>query len=315
MPFPPGTDTCVRFLRPNATNDLLPDSQRRFQPVLICAFSPRNPKLITGAHVVTQNANSHANRKRDHLVVFFVSTRLITRVFLRRRRKRIPLKLETLMTTTLTTPSLASLLDRLFKQADAATSPAAAALSREELRRLMHSKTEYLDFYGRLKDLWLPVSRSTGALLYMLARSTKARNIVEFGTSFGISTLHMAAALRDNGGGRLISSEFEPSKVTKAREHLAEGGLADLVEIRQGDALKTLATDLPEPIDMVLLDGAKALYADVLALLESRLRPGALIVADNADHCPEYLARIRSSGSGYLSVAFGEDVELSLRLG
>ncbi len=219
------------------------------------------------------------------------------------------------MTTTLTTPSLASLLDRLFKQAGAATSPAVSAIPREELGRLMHSKTEYLELYEQLKDLWLPVSRETGALLYMLARGTKARNIVEFGTSFGISTLHMAAALRDNGGGRLISSEFEPSKVTKAREHLAEGGLADMVEIREGDALKTLATDLPDAIDLVLLDGAKALYTDVLTLLESRLRPGALIVADNADHSPEYLARVRSLGSGYLSVAFGEDVELSMRLG
>ncbi|WP_028239972.1 O-methyltransferase [Stutzerimonas azotifigens] len=218
------------------------------------------------------------------------------------------------MTTTLTTPALAALLDRLFTQADTATSPALAGISPEERERLMHSKTEYLDFYGRLKDLWLPVSRETGALLYMLARSTNARNVVEFGTSFGISTLHLAAALRDNGGGRLIGSEFEPSKVARARAHLAEGGLADLVEIREGDALQTLASDLPDAIDLLLLDGAKALYTDVLALVESRLRPGALIVADNADCSPDYLAHVRASG-GYLSVPFGEDVELSMRLG
>jgi predicted O-methyltransferase YrrM len=219
------------------------------------------------------------------------------------------------MTTTLTAAPLAALLDRLFAQADAATSPAMAGVSREERERLMHSKTEYLDFYGRLKDLWLPVSRETGVLLYMLARNAKARNIVEFGTSFGISTLYLAAALRDNGGGRLVGSEFEPSKVTRAREHVAEGGFADLVEIREGDALKTLATDLPETVDLLLLDGAKALYGDVLALVENRLRPGALIVADNADDSPDYLARVRSPGSGYLSVAFAGDVELSMRLG
>lgn len=220
------------------------------------------------------------------------------------------------MTTTLTTAPLAPLLDRLFMQAAAATSPAMAHISREERDRLMHSKTEYLDFYGRMKDLWLPVSRETGVLLYQLARSSNARNIIEFGTSFGLSTLYMAAALRDNGGGgRLISSEFEPSKIAKAREHLAEGGVADLVEIREGDALKTLASGLPESIDLVLLDGAKALYPDILALLESRLRPGALIVADNADHSPEYLARVRAADSGYLSVPFAADVELSMRLG
>ncbi|WP_372437049.1 O-methyltransferase [Pseudomonas chlororaphis subsp. aureofaciens] len=219
------------------------------------------------------------------------------------------------MTSTLTTSPLAPLLNRLFDQAHTATSPAVADISREERERLMHSKTEYLDFYGRLKDLWLPVSRDTGGLLYMLARSTRARHIVEFGTSFGISTLHLAAALRDNGGGRLIGSEFEASKVQRARQHLLEGGLADLVEIREGDALKTLAVDLPESIDLLLLDGAKALYADILALVESRLRPGALIVADNTDYCPDYLARVRSPGSGYLSVPFSDNVELSMRLG
>lgn len=219
------------------------------------------------------------------------------------------------MSTTLTAAPLASLLDRLFEQAAASTSPAFNEISAIERERLLHSKTEYLSLYGLLKDLWLPVSRQTATLLYMLARSTKARSIVEFGTSFGISTLHLAAALRDNGGGRLIGSEFEPSKVAQARAHLGAAGLADLVEIRAGDALQTLAVDLPESIDFVLLDGAKALYVDILGLLESRLRPGALIVADNADDSPDYLQRMRAPGSSYLSVPFGDDVELSLRLG
>lgn len=219
------------------------------------------------------------------------------------------------MTTTLSDPRLTTLLDRLFQQADAATSPAMAGLSRDERERLMRSKTEYLDFYGRLKDLWLPVSPETGRLLYMLARSIGARHVVEFGTSFGISTLHLAAALRDNGGGHLISSEFEPSKVARARAHLSEGGLADLVDIREGDALKTLAGGLPAQVDLLLLDGAKSLYNDVLALVEPSLRPGALIVADNTDYCPDYLARVRAPGGGYLSVSIGDDVELSIFLG
>ena len=54
--------------------------------------------------------------------------------------------------------------------------------------------------------------------------------------------------------------------------------LADLVEIREGDALKTLSVDLPEAIDVLLLDGAKSLYPDILSLVESRLKPGALII-------------------------------------
>lgn len=219
---------------------------------------------------------------------------------------------------TLTTAPLARLLDRLFEEAAAAspeTSPAAAALSSEERARLMRSKTDYLDFYGRLKDFPLPVSRETGVLLYMLARSGGARTIVEFGTSFGISTLHLAAALRDNGGGHLITSEFEPSKVARAQDNLTAGGLLDLVEIRQGDALRTLSVDLPETVDLLLLDGAKGLYPEMLSLVESRLRPGALIIADNADYSPDYLARVRSPANGYLSTPFAEDVELSMRLG
>lgn len=220
--------------------------------------------------------------------------------------------------TTLTTRPLAPMLDRLFDEAEAAspeTSLVIAELSSEERRRLMQSKTDYLDFYTRLKELSLPVSRRTGQLLYMLARGCGARTIVEFGTSFGVSTLHLAAALRDNGGGRLITSEFESSKVVRARDHLTAGGVIDLVEIREGDALQTLSIDLPDTIDLLLLDGAKALYPEVLNLVESRLRRGAFIIADDADHSPDYLAHVRSPASGYLSVPIGEDVELSVRLG
>jgi predicted O-methyltransferase YrrM len=209
--------------------------------------------------------------------------------------------------TTLIQPGLSSLIDRLFAEADAAEDacwPAAAS-----------DRADYRQYYGQLKDQPLPVSRATGKLLYMLARSVRARNIIEFGTSFGISTLHLAAALRDNGGGRLIGTEFEPSKTKRARENLAVGGLSDLVEIREGDALETLASDLPDTIDFVLLDGAKMLYLSILTLLEGRLRGGALIVADNADASPKYVARVRSAANGYLSIPFADDVELSMRLG
>jgi predicted O-methyltransferase YrrM len=174
--------------------------------------------------------------------------------------------------------------------------------------------SDYRKLYSDMKDFYLAVSPETGRLLYMLARAARANSIVEFGTSFGISTLHMAAALRDNGGGRLITSEFEPSKIMRARENIAAAGFSDIVEIRAGDALETLARDLPETIDLVLLDGAKSLYPRVLALLEKRLRAGALVVADNADWCPEYLTYVRATTNGYVSVPFASDVELSMRL-
>ena len=173
---------------------------------------------------------------------------------------------------------------------------------------------DYRALYGMMKDIHLPVSKRTGQLLYLLARGSGARNVVEFGTSFGISTVHLAAAVRDNGGGRVIGTEFEPSKLAHARSNLTKAGLSEQVELREGDALQTLARDLPDAIDLVLLDGHKPLYAQILALLESKLRAGAYIIADNADACPDYVARVRAADSGYLSLAFDEDVELSLKV-
>lgn len=214
---------------------------------------------------------------------------------------------------TLATPPLATLLPRLFEDADASQ-----AVLDEDLKDLSpQQRTELLTgcdwkgLYSQAKDAHLAVSRDTGRLLYMLARASNARAIVEFGTSFGISTLHLAAALRDNGGGVLIGSEFETGKVQQARANIEAAGLSDLVDIRAGDALETLARGLPVSIDFVLLDGAKSLYARMLDLLEPRLRTGALIVADNADMCPEYLERVRGDHR-YLSVPFAEDVELTM---
>jgi len=217
---------------------------------------------------------------------------------------------------TLTTEPVASLISRLFAEAessDAKLRQRGSTASPEERQAMMRSTTQYRELYGRMKEFYLAVSPDTARLLYMLARSMRARSIVEFGTSFGISTVHLAAALRDNGGGLLIGSEFESAKVAKARDNLRSAGLSDLVDVREGDALETLARDLPETIDLVLLDGAKGLYSKVLTLLEGRLRPGALVVADNADYCPDYLARVRAPELGYVSVPFADDIEVSMR--
>ncbi len=218
---------------------------------------------------------------------------------------------------TLTNLPLAPLLTRLFAEAKAADAPLRAQLSQsspEERAALMNrAKTDYRGFYELAKDMFLPVSPETGRLLYMLTRATKARAIVEFGTSFGLSTLHLAAALKDNGGGRLIGTEFEPAKVARARQNIADAGLSEFVEVREGDALETLARDVPDSIDLLVLDGAKVLYPRILSLLEARLRAGALVLADNADHNPDFLSYIRAPANGYVSVPFAEDVELFMR--
>ncbi|UFH50892.1 O-methyltransferase [Pseudomonas sp. KNUC1026] len=215
-----------------------------------------------------------------------------------------------------TLTALNPLLTRLFAESEhwMRSNAAWLDLPPDELNRRMQSKTDYLSFYHQLKDAALAVSPETGRLLYLLARGAQAHCIVEFGTSFGISALHLAAALRDNGGGRLITCEFEPSKVQRARQHLDEAGLADLVDIREGDALLTLQADQPASVDLLLLDGAKGLYLEVFGTLEDRLRPGAFIVADNAEYSPDYLAYVRDPANGYVSVPFAEDVELSVRV-
>jgi predicted O-methyltransferase YrrM len=217
---------------------------------------------------------------------------------------------------TLRTPRVAELLTRLFAEVEANDTERQrvfSSMSAEERTHAM-SDADYRQLYGRAKELYLAVSPETAQLLYMLARAIGARAIIEFGTSFGVSTIYLAAALRDNGGGRLIGSELEPSKVARARANLSDAWLSDLVDIREGDALETLARELPDRIDLVLLDGHKPLYPRVLDLLAPRLRTGACLVADNANASPEYLARVRAPGGRYLSVPFAEDVELSVVL-
>ena len=219
--------------------------------------------------------------------------------------------------TTIMTPGFSGLAGQLFADNDrtrAAMLQKAEAMTSAEKDAFFGPSAMQRDFYFQVKDVHLAVSRETANLLYMLARSMGATSIVEFGTSFGVSALYLAAALKDNGGGIVITSEFEPSKVERARANFATAGLADLIELRPGDALETLATNLPEKIDLVLLDGAKPLYTRILGLLDSHIRRGGLVVADNADMCPDYLSYIRNPANGYLSVPFGEDVELSQKL-
>jgi predicted O-methyltransferase YrrM len=155
-----------------------------------------------------------------------------------------------------------------------------------------------------MKDFYIPVSREQGELLYLTARAIGARTIVEFGTSFGISTLYLAAALRDGGGGVVIGSEIEPGKHARAVSHLREAGLADLADVRLGDALETLR-ELPEPVDLVLLDGWKDLYQPVLELVTPRLRPGAVVLADNIftfrKALRPYVERMQSGAHGFVS--------------
>jgi predicted O-methyltransferase YrrM len=171
-----------------------------------------------------------------------------------------------------------------------------------------------------MKDFYIPVSREQGELLYLTARAIGAKRIVEFGTSFGISTTYLAAALRDSGGGRVIGTEIEPGKHARATANLREAGLADFAEVRLGDALETLR-ELPEPVDLVLLDGWKDLYLPVLELVTPRLRPGAVVLADNIftfrKSLRPYVQRMQSGRHGFVSTTLhiSDGFEYSVYLG
>lgn len=129
--------------------------------------------------------------------------------------------------------------------------------------------------------------------------------MIEFGTSFGVSTIYLAAALRDNGAGKVITTEFFPEKADKARANLTEAGLADWVEFRVGDALQTLRQPLPGPIDFLFLDGDKSMYLDVMKLLEPSMKSGCLVSADNTEQegAKPLLAYLSNPQNGYITTA------------
>jgi predicted O-methyltransferase YrrM len=173
---------------------------------------------------------------------------------------------------------------------------------------------------GAMNECFIPISPEQGEFLYVTARAQGAKNIVEFGTSFGISTTYLAAALKDNGGGRVISTELEPKKCRTAQVNLEEAGVAEFAEIREGDAMETLK-QLSEPVDLVLLDGWKDLYLPVLELIKPKLRPGAIILADNIftfrKALRPYVEYMQSGQNGFSSTTLhiGEGFEYSVYLG
>ncbi len=147
-------------------------------------------------------------------------------------------------------------------------------------RLLLRRKIDWQDMYSRTKDLYLPLEAEQGGLLYVTARAIGARRVAEYGTSFGVSTLYLAAAVRDNGGGTVIGTEILPEKADVARANFAEAGVSDLIDLRVGDARETLK-DCDGPLDLVLLDGFKDIKLEVLQILQPQLRPGALVFTDN----------------------------------
>ena len=128
----------------------------------------------------------------------------------------------------------------------------------------------------------IDVSANQGKFLHLLARMQQARHILEIGTLGGYSTIWLARALPADG--RLITMEFEPRHAAVAQSNINRAGLAERVEIRVGAALGSLAqlaTENPEPFDMIFIDADKDNYPNYLPWALKFSRPGTLILADN----------------------------------
>uniref|UniRef100_L2FAS3 O-methyltransferase n=1 Tax=Colletotrichum fructicola (strain Nara gc5) TaxID=1213859 RepID=L2FAS3_COLFN len=137
-------------------------------------------------------------------------------------------------------------------------------------------------------DRFVALEPDKCALVYLLLRAAGARYVVEAGTSFGVSTIWLALAVGQNAGlqnsdGIVIATENEPTKASRAREHWKRAGrdVEKWIRLKEGDLRETLKTDVPEQIDFLLLDIWSALALPTLKVIKTRLKPGALIVADN----------------------------------
>jgi predicted O-methyltransferase YrrM len=115
---------------------------------------------------------------------------------------------------------------------------------------------------------------------HQMIRALRATRVVEVGTSHGVSTLYLADAVRANGGGTVIATEYEPAKAAAARANFAEAGLADLIDLREGDLRETLKV-IEGPVDFVLMDIWTEMARPAIELIGPHLRPGAVVVADN----------------------------------
>jgi predicted O-methyltransferase YrrM len=211
------------------------------------------------------------------------------------------------MISSLHDPVVSRVLDTLHSEADRVDPPLLADMGDNTDDEMAHL----------LSQAFIPVSPDAGRFLYALARATKG-TVIEFGTSLGISTIYLAAAIRDRGDGLVITTELHTAKAQKARENLRAAGLLNYVDLREGDALETLR-GVTGGVTFLFLDGWKKLYLPVLKLLEPALAPGALVAADDLDLFPEvhkpYLAYVRNPESGYVSVEVpvGDRIELSVR--
>ena len=225
------------------------------------------------------------------------------------------------MTSPLNDPKLEALLDRLHAQSDAEVDETDAYFARRERDGSLDYENFCDDDMHRfLPDKMVALDRDTAELCYQLCRARRATRVVEAGTSFGISTLYLAAAVRDNQveNGVVIGTEHEPSKVEVARENFRAAGLSEFIELREGDLRQTLQ-DVGGPVDFMLVD-IWDVALPALELVSSSLRPGAIVACDNttvaADAYREYFEFVNNPSNRFrtMTIPFQGGFELTVRV-
>jgi predicted O-methyltransferase YrrM len=187
-------------------------------------------------------------------------------------------------------PRIAELLRSLHARSRAQDPQTAAYLAGDGARTTVGDERERAAGRGFWRDKYVALDEDKAGLCYLLCRTHGVRRAVEAGTSFGVSTIYLAAAVRDNGGGTVIGTELEHDKAAVARRHFAEAGLGEIVDLRQGDIRATLAPD-DGPVDLLLLDIWIPLVGPTLEMVAPRMPVGAILIADNttvrrADYAP-----------------------------
>jgi len=225
------------------------------------------------------------------------------------------------MASPLNDPKLEALLDRLHAQSDAQIDETDAYFVRRERDGSLDTENYCDDDMHRfLADKMVALDRDKAEFCYQLCRSLRATRVVEAGTSFGISTLYLAAAVRDNQveNGVVIGTEHELSKVEVARENFRVAGLGEYIDLREGDLRQTLR-DVGGPVDFMLID-IWNVALPALELVSSSLRPGAIVACDNttvaADEYRDYFEFVNDPGNRFrtMTVPFQGGFELTVRV-
>lgn len=132
-----------------------------------------------------------------------------------------------------------------------------------------------------VKSAYLPISKEQGLWMYDVIVKNQYKNMIEFGTSFGISTIYLALAAEQTGG-NVVTTEIVPEKCDQARKNFVSAGVENFIELREGDALESLK-NWNQSVDFLLLDGWKDLYLPIFSLLENKFHKNTMIFVDNTN--------------------------------